>query len=189
VKLYCVDGADARSRSDQSLPIEERARRHGDHVAWILDQVVPWIAGDCGGATEIGTIGCSLGAFHAANSALRHADVFPLALCFSGNYDPTTWDARCTPGDATYFNNPLAYATHLHGEHLDWLRHRVSLLLVVCQEAWEEHPTRALPSTRAFAALLAEMGIRHELDIWGYDIPHDSPCWQAQLRHYLPRFC
>ena len=32
-------------------------------------------------------------------------------------------------------------------------------------------------------------GIRHELDVWGYDVPHDWPSWQAQLRHHLPRFC
>jgi esterase/lipase superfamily enzyme len=188
-KLYCVDSADAHSWSDRSLPVEERARRHGDYEAWILGQVVPWIAGDCGGPTEIATIGCSLGAYHAANFALKHADVFPLALCFSGNYDPTTWDAWGAPGGATYFNNPVAYVTHLHGDHLDWLRRRVSLLLVVGQGAWEEHPTRALPGTRAFAALLAEKGIRHELDIWGYDMPHDWPSWQAQLRYHLPRFC
>jgi esterase/lipase superfamily enzyme len=189
VKLYCVDSADAHSWSDRSLPIEERARRHGDYEAWILDLVVPWVAGDCGGQTEIGTLGCSLGAYHAANFVLKHADVFPLALCFSGNYDPTTWDAWGDPGDATYFNNPMAYVAHLHGDHLDWLRQRVSILLVVGQGAWEEHPTRSLPGTRAFARLLAEKGIRHELDVWGYDIPHDWPAWQAQLRHHLPRFC
>jgi len=189
VKLYCVDSADAHSWSDRSLPVEERARRHGDYEAWVLGTVVPWIVEDCRGPTEIGAVGCSLGAYHAANFALKHADVFPLALCFSGNYDPTTWDAWGTPGDATYFNNPMAYVIHLHGEHLEWLRRRVSLQLVVGQGAWEEHPTRALPGTRAFAALLAEKGIPHELDIWGYDTAHDWPSWRAQLRHHLPRFC
>ena len=36
------------------------------------------------------TTGCSLGAYHAANFALRRADLFPLAICLSGNYDPAT---------------------------------------------------------------------------------------------------
>jgi esterase/lipase superfamily enzyme len=130
-----------------------------------------------------------MGAYHAANIALRHADVFPLALCLSGNYDPTAWRAWGDPGDATYFHNPMAYVANMHGEHLDWLRSRVSLLLVVGQGAWEVDPTGALPSTRAFAEALADKGIRHELDVWGYDIPHDWPSWRAQLRHHLPRFC
>jgi esterase/lipase superfamily enzyme len=134
-------------------------------------------------------LGCSLGAYHAANVALRHADAFPLALCFSGNYDPTSWHGWGEIGDATYFHNPMAYVGQLHGPHLDWLRSRLSVLLVVGQGAWEVDPTGALPSTHAFAALLAAKGIRHELDVWGHDVAHDWPSWRAQLRHHLPRFC
>ena len=52
---------------------------------------MPWIHGDCGGAQEILTTGCSLGAYHAANFALKRADLFPLALCLSGSYDPANW--------------------------------------------------------------------------------------------------
>lgn len=189
VKLYCVDSADAHTWSNHAEPIEERARRHDGYEQWVLNVVVPWIAGDCGGATEIITLGCSLGAYHAANIALRHAEVFPLALCLSGNYDPTGWNAWGEQGDATYFHNPMGYVANLHGDHLDWLRERLSLLLVVGQGAWEEHPTRSLSSTHAFSALLAEKGIRHELDVWGHDIPHDWSSWRAQLRHHLPRFC
>jgi esterase/lipase superfamily enzyme len=189
VKLYCVDSADGHSWSNNSEPIEERARRHDGYERWILDSVVPWIARDGGGSAEIATLGCSMGAYHAANIALRHADVFPLALCLSGNYDPTAWGAWGEPGASTYFHNPMSYVANLHGGHLDWLRTRVSLLLVVGQGAWEVDPTGALPSTRAFADLLSGKGIRHELDVWGYDIPHDWPSWRAQLRHHLPRFC
>jgi esterase/lipase superfamily enzyme len=189
IKIYCVDSGDAHSWSDRGVPTEERARRHGEYERWVLDAVVPWIAGDCGGPTEIATCGCSLGAYHAANVALRHADVFPLALCLSGNYDPTSWHGWGELGDATYFQNPMAYVTNLHGAHLDWLRSRISLLLVVGQGAWEVDPTGALPSTRAFAELLARQGIRHELDVWGFDVPHDWPSWQRQLAHHLPRFC
>jgi esterase/lipase superfamily enzyme len=189
VKLYCIDSADAHSWSDRSVPIEERARRHDGYEQWILRDVVPWIHGDCHGAVEIATLGCSLGAYHAANVALRHADVFPLAICLSGNYDPTSWHAWGEQGDATYFHNPMAYVANLHGDHLDWLRSRLSVLLVVGQGAWEVDPTGALPSTRAFGALLSAKGIRCEVDEWGYDIPHDWPSWRAQLRHHLPRFC
>ena len=189
VKLYCVDSADAYTWSDRAAPIEERARRHGDFERWITDRVVPWISADSGGAVEFVTVGCSLGAYHAANFALKRADLFPLALCLSGNYDPTTWSAWGEPGDSTFFNNPMAYVRHLHGEHLDWLRSRVELLLVVGQGAWEVDPTGSLPSTRAFANLLSDKGIRHQLDVWGYDVPHDWPSWRAQLAYHLPRFC
>jgi esterase/lipase superfamily enzyme len=188
VKVYCVDSYDAASWSNREIPLEERARRHGSYESWITDTVLPWIYTDCGGVAGVAALGCSLGAFHAANFALKRADAFPLALCFSGNYDPSSWHGWGERGTAAYFNNPLDYVSHLHGEHLDWLRNRVSLLLVCGQGQWED-TTGALPSTRKFAALLAEKGIRHELDLWGHDVPHDWPSWRAQLAHHLPRFC
>ncbi len=189
VKLYCVDSFDGYSWSDLSVPTEERARRHGRYESWIVEEVLGWVSQDCGGAAEFATLGCSLGAFHAANFALKRADLFPLALCLSGNYDPTGWRAWGEHGPETYFNNPMSYVQNLHGEHLAWLRDRVSLLLVVGQGAWEENPTGSLPSTREFAHRLASKGIRHELDVWGYDVPHDWPSWRSQLSHHLPRFC
>jgi hypothetical protein len=93
LKLYCVDSYDAQSWSDTAIPVEERAQRHASYESWIIDQVVPWISSDCGGGDiEPVTLGCSLGAFHAANFALKRADLFPLAMCFSGNYDPASWN-------------------------------------------------------------------------------------------------
>jgi esterase/lipase superfamily enzyme len=188
VKFYCVDSYDTVSWSNREVPVEERARRHNAYESWITDQVVPWIHGDCGGAVDIATTGCSLGAFHAANIALKRADLFPLAMCLSGTYDPSALHGWGERGDASYFNNPFDYVAHLHGDHLDWLRGRVSLLLVCGQGQWED-TTGALESTKQFAALLAEKGITHELDLWGHDVPHDWQSWQAQLAHHLPRFC
>ena len=123
VKLYCVDGFDAGSWRADDLPLEERARRHGAYEDWIVEQVVPFIHADSGGG-EIIVNGASFGAYHAANFALKRADLFPLAICQSGVYDVAAvgWGER---GDAVYFNNPADYVQHLHGDHLDWLRSRV----------------------------------------------------------------
>ena len=186
VKLYCVSSFDAESWSNQSIPLEERAREHGRYESWILDEVVPFIQHDTGG--EIITTGISLGAFHAANFALKRADLFPLALCMSGNYDPSSWNGWGERGEQTYFNNPLDYVAQLGGDHLEWLRSRISLLLVCGQGQWED-TTGSLESTKRLAGVLAEKYIRHELDLWGYDVPHDWPSWRAQIAHHLPRFC
>jgi esterase/lipase superfamily enzyme len=188
VKLYCVDSYDAISWAARDVPLEERARRHGAYESWIVDQVVPHISADSGGAGDIITVGCSMGAFHALNFAFKRADLFPLAMCFSGSYDPSAWHGWGERGDAAYFNNPTDYVAHLGGDHLDWLRSRLSVLLVCGQGQWED-TTGALESTRRMAGLLAEKGIRHELDLWGHDVPHDWPSWRAQLAHHLPRFC
>jgi esterase/lipase superfamily enzyme len=186
VKLYCVDSYDAASWHDRSLPLEARAARHGVYERWILEDVVPFIHADCGGPTEILLTGPSFGAYHAANFALKRADLFPVAICHSGVYDVSVvgWGDRA---DAVYFNNPMDYVSHLDGDHLDWLRGRISLVLTVGQGQWED-TTGALESTRRFAALLAERGLRHDLDVWGHDVAHDWPSWRAQLAHHLPRF-
>jgi esterase/lipase superfamily enzyme len=188
VKLYCVDSFDAGTWSAGHLPLEERARGHAGYESWILDAVVPHIRSDTGTAAEIVTAGCSMGAFHALNFAFKRADLFPLALCFTGNYDPAAWRGWGERGDATYFNSPVDYVANLDGDHLDWLRSRLSVLLVCGQGQWED-TTGALESTRRMAGLLAAKGIRHDLDLWGFDVPHDWPSWRSQLAHHLPRFC
>ena len=149
---------------------------------------MPFVHGDCGGPTGVLTTGVSMGAFHAANFALRRADLFPRALCLSGNYDPSTWHGWGEQGEALYLQNPTAYVPGLHGDHLEWLRHHVRLTLVCGQGMWED-TTGALNSTRTLAGLLAGKGIPHELDVWGYDVAHDWPWWRRQLAHHLHRIC
>ena len=188
VKLYAVDAFDSESWSNQGLPLEERARNHERYESWIVEQVVPHIQEDAHTA-EIATLGVSLGAYHAVNFALKRADLFPLALAFSGNYDPSSWHGWGERGEAAYFTNPTAYVPNLHGEHLDWLRSRLHTVLVVGQGAWEVHPTQSLPQTRRMAGLLSERGIGCELDVWGHDSAHDWSWWQRQIAHHLPRFC
>jgi esterase/lipase superfamily enzyme len=174
VKLYCVDSWDSATWHDEWLPREERARRHEAYERWLLEHVVPLVGGG-----EMITAGVSMGAFHAANLTLRRPDLFPLALCFSGIYDVSRigWGER---GDAVYFNNPVDYVGGGDGSP-------ASLLLVVGRGRWED-TTGALEQAERFAALLAAKGIRHELDVWGEDSPHDWPAWRAQLAKHLPRF-
>jgi esterase/lipase superfamily enzyme len=188
VSLFCVDSLDRWSWSDGDIPTEERARRGQTYTAWLSEMVLPWLLDQVGGGQEVITVGVSLGAYHAVHLTLQRADVAPLAIGLSGNYDPSTWNGWGELGDATYFANPTAYLANMEGGHLQWVRSRVSVLLVVGQGAFEESPTRALSSTRAFADLLERKGIRHDLDVWGHDSAHDWPWWQRQLAHHLPRF-
>ncbi|KGN34856.1 hypothetical protein N802_02105 [Knoellia sinensis KCTC 19936] len=188
VSVFAVDSLDRWTWSANDVPTEERANRHGAYQAWIEQAVVPWIAEQTGGELDLITFGPSLGAYHAVQFAFQRADIATLAMGFSGNYDPTSWNSWGDFGDATYFANPTAYVPGLDGDHLEWLRARLSVLLVVGEGPFETTPTGSLPSTRAFADLLAQKGIRHELDVWGHDSAHDWPWWQKQLAHHLPRF-
>jgi esterase/lipase superfamily enzyme len=168
--LSCVDSWDSGTWWDDWLPLEERAQRHEAYERWVLDRV---------GGDDVITAGVSMGAYHAANLTLRRPDRFPLALCLSGIYDVSHlgWGER---GDSVYFNNPVDYVPGLDGS-------AASLLLVVGRGRWEDS-TGALDQTLRFADQLRARGIRHELDLWGEDAPHDWPAWRAQLAKHLPRF-
>jgi esterase/lipase superfamily enzyme len=170
VTFYCVDSWDSGTWWDDWLPLEERAQRHEEYEQWVVERV----EGD-----EVITAGVSMGAYHAANLSLRRPQRFPLALCFSGVYDISGlgWGER---GDAVYFNNPPDFVTALDGS-------AASLLLVVGRGRWED-TTGALQQTLRFSELLESRGIRHELDLWAEDAPHDWPAWRAQLAKHLPRF-
>jgi esterase/lipase superfamily enzyme len=190
VKLYCVPSFDRESWTRDDLPLEERARRHGHYEWWVLTRLVPFIQADSHTAELIAT-GASFGGYHAVNFCLKRADLFPLAIGLSGVYDVTAVDRAAQGGrertDAVYFNNPMDYVANLGGDHLGWLSAHASLLLVCGQGQWED-TTGALESTKRFGSLLGEKGIRHEVDLWGHDVPHDWPSWQRQIAHHLPRF-
>ena len=144
--------------------------------------------GAVGGLVEAGRLKVyCVDSYHAGSWSNRDAPLEERARGH-GHYDPASWRGWGERGMAAYFNNPMDYVGHLEGGHLDWLRSRVNLLLVCGQGQWED-TTGSLLSTRQFAGLLAGKGIRHELDLWGHDVPHDWPSWRAQVAHHMPRFC
>jgi esterase/lipase superfamily enzyme len=197
VTFFCVDSLDAGPKSGRIVSIaghpesafDEPGRAHSLYQGWLEQAVVPAIFEILGGHEDIIALGTSMGAYQAMQFAFRRADLAPLAIGLSGNYDGGPgydWGER---GDGTHFTNPTDYVASLDEDHLEWLRQRLSILLVCGQGEREAHPTGALPSTRRFAELLSGKGIAHQLDLWGNDVSHDWPWWGRQLAHHLPRFC
>ena len=145
---------------------------------------MPAIHADCGGSDlQVALAGCSLGAFHAANFALKFPGHFNYALCMSGRYDI---EAVCGRSDSpeVYFNNPLAYVYHMHGNNLEHVRTSTHLSLVCGQGAWED---KCLAETHRLADLLVAKEISHERDIWGHDVEHHWYWWRKQIAHHFER--
>ena len=186
-RIYAVDTYDTASWRNEYLTREDRARAHQRFEDFVLADLVPAVHRDCGWPAPIVLTGPSLGAFQAADLCLRRADLFPAALGLSGVYDldHVGWGER---GDSFYFHNPMDYVRNMSGDHLEWIRVAARLVLVVGTGLWEDDSSSgALSSTLRFAALLAEKGIPHELDVWGQDTPHDWPSWARMLAKHLPR--
>jgi len=83
-----------------------------------------------------------------------------------------------------YFNNPLAYAYHLHGEVLEQIRNQTRFTLVCGQGAWEDGN---LEDTNKLADLFQEKGIPHERDIWGHDVEHSWNWWRRQINFHFSK--
>ena len=190
VKLYCVDSLRrAQSWSAHDLPMEERARRHGRYESWIVDQVVPFIRADSGGAGEIATTGCSHGRVPRAELRAEAGRPVPARDVPVRQLRPGEPGTAGASAATRRTSTTRSTTWHTCGDHLDWLRSRLSVLLVVRAGPVGGHHRLAGVHQARWPACWPGKGLRAELDLWGHDVPHDWPSWRAQFAHHLPRFC
>lgn len=182
IKLYCPESNVSQTWTDKETHPRVRIQRHLAYEAFILSDLVPAIRRDCHSTgIRIAAAGTSLGAYYAANVALKRPEIFHYALCMSGRYQITHFTGGYSDTDV-YFNNPLAYVSNLEGEHLERVRANTHLTLVCGQGAWEEG---CIEETHALANVLAAKGISHHRDIWGHDVSHDWIWWKRQAVLHL----
>lgn len=184
LKLYCTESNVAEAWTQRDSDPAWRIRRHVAFERWVVETLVPHIRQDCQTPElPIGAAGASLGAFYAANVALKHPEIFRWALCLSGRYAMTHFTGGFTDSEV-YFNNPLAYLPNLDGEALDRVRRQTHLTLVCGQGAYEEG---CIEETQALADVCAAKGISHDRDIWGPDVAHQWGWWKRQAQVHLSR--
>jgi esterase/lipase superfamily enzyme len=186
LKLYCPESNVAEAWTRRDSDPAWRIRRHAAYERFVVETLVPKIREDCRTpGIPIAVAGASLGAFYAANFALKHPEIFRWALCLSGRYEMTHFTDGFSDLEV-YFNNPLAYLPQLEGEALERVRRNTHLVLVCGQGQWEEG---CIEETRALGALLEAKAIPHELDLWGHDVAHDWGWWKRQAQFHLGRRC
>ena len=184
LKLYCPESNVAEAWTRRDHEAAWRIRRHAAYERFLVETLVPKIREDCQSpAIPIAAAGASLGAFYAANVALKYPETFRWALCLSGRYAMTHFTDGFSDLEV-YFNNPLAYVPNLEGEALERVRRNTHLVLVCGQGMWEEG---CIEETRALGTALAAKAIPHELDLWGHDVSHDWGWWKRQAQHHLGR--
>ena len=161
-----------------------RARRMA--ASWyddyVVREVVPFIHTSCETpGIAITATGSSFGAYHAANSLLKHPDLFVGCLALSGVYDINRfmdgdYDDNC------YFNNPVDYVANITDPGYIERLNRCDIRLVTGHGPFEDAgPTYQL------SEVLTRRGIRHSVDDWGPDGGHDWPYWKRQMDEYLGR--
>jgi esterase/lipase superfamily enzyme len=184
LKLYCTESNVAEAWTRRDRDPAWRIRRHQAYETYVVDELAAYIRADCRTAgIPIAVTGTSLGAYYAANFALKHSPTFRWALCMSGRYD-VSWLTNGFQSSDVFYNNPMAYVPGLEGEALERVRRYVHLVLVCGRGKWEEGN---IEETHAFANLLEVKGISHQRDVWGLDVAHEWPWWRRQARYHLGR--
>ena len=182
VKLFCVGSVNNEGWLNEGAHPRHRSWVQSNYDAYIADEVVPFIHGHCQTpGIAITTTGASFGAYHAANSLLKHPQLFRRCLAMSGVYDLR----RFMDGDYDdnfYFNNPVDYVANLSDPWLLDELARDDIRLVTGTGPWEDRGP-----TYRMSEVLSSRGIHHAVDDWGPDGGHDWPFWKRQMDEYISR--
>ncbi len=183
IQLYVVDTVDKESWSNVNGDKGWRAWRQEQYFNYIIEEVLPCIySRNHSGQMPI-AFGCSLGGTHAAITFLRRPDLFGGCLALSGVYDAKYFFDGWMD-EVLYSNSPIHFMENMPQDH--WyvdLYNQRKPIFCVGQGAWEDEGRRTLAILRdQFNA----KGIGAWCDFWGYDVNHDWPWWEKQMRYFLP---
>ena len=183
VQLFCLDSVDAESFYSPDRHPADRLRRHEQYEGYVLDEVVP-LTRLLNPHPALTAHGCSMGAFHAVNLALRHPQLFGRVVALSGRYDLTAaigpfrdlFDGHYDQG--VYFHTPAHFVQGLADDrYLDPLRRMAVTLVVGAADPF-------LSSNRHLSGSLWSKDVRHRFDVWG-GRAHRPAAWQGMVAQYL----
>ncbi|HKP12075.1 MAG TPA: alpha/beta hydrolase-fold protein [Blastocatellia bacterium] len=180
VKVFSINSINRDAWLNKQVPTHIKGLLQAAYNAYITREVVPYIWNSCRGRLGIITAGASLGAFHCANQVFRRPDLFDGMIAMSGSYDIRGYYDGDHYDDNVYFNNPVDYLPDLGGHDLWQLQQKRHLHIVTGQGDYENPD-----ASRRLAGILYNKGVPFELDVWGYDMPHDWPTWRDMMRYYL----
>ncbi|MNY16455.1 putative esterase [compost metagenome] len=183
VQLFCVDSIDGESFYNERLHPCNRLERHLQYEHYLLNEVIPLIRTK----NELGwleTAGCSMGAYHAINLAMKRPDLFKKAVGISGRYDLTS-----SPGDfkdllsgyrneAIYLNMPGQYIANLTDDAILGALRKLEVILAV----GETDPF--LPGNQEFSNSLWSKGIANQFHQWESNA-HRPHYWRQMVPLYL----
>ena len=189
LQLFCVDAIDRETVSAHDRLARQRMEQH-EKWFWYLTEEFYKRMMEINGRYERDkkllpiVVGCSMGAYHAANLFFRRPDLFDGTICMSGFYHLNLLLGDYMD-DLVYLNSPYDSILNLPEGHAYYeLYKRSKIILCVGQGAWEDE---LLQDTREFDALLKRKGIHAWVDYWGYDVSHDWAWWRKQWVYFLSK--
>jgi esterase/lipase superfamily enzyme len=181
--LFCVDSIDHESLYNEDISPAERVRRHIQYEEYILNEVLPLTRRQNPQPFMIAH-GCSLGAYHAINLALRYPQFFGKVVALSGRYDLTEpvdvfRSLFDTYFDETiYFHSPTRFLPNLTDETILSEIRRLEISMAIGRD------DPFLGSNLALSQIMTDKRIDHKLDLWD-GRAHKARYWREMVRIYL----
>ena len=181
IQVFSVDNLDEQSWSDQGGDKGARAWRQEEYFKFVTDELVPRVHAWNNSDLRPLTVGCSMGATHAAIAAFRRPDLFQGCIALSGVYRTSFFFGDWM--DENLYNNDIpAFLTNMPTDHpYVNLYNQRQLVMCVGQGAWEE----GIDDLHYIDDQLNRLGVSHWCDFWGTDVNHDWPWWRKQMPYFM----
>jgi esterase/lipase superfamily enzyme len=176
-----LQSLDAQTWYDRAIPPRERVLKHVEFENYVLREVLPFSL-DANGNPSLTAHGCSLGAFHAMNIALRHPEAFTRVVALGGRYDltksflgmPDMLDGYYD--DDVYFNMPCHFMPNMTDPELLRRLRKLDITIVVGESDAFKDNNRELSQT------LWSKGISNKLHLWpGFSHGRENWCHMIDL--------
>lgn len=183
LQLYCVDSVDRESIYNRYAHPLDRIRRHNQYEQYVLNEVLP-LSRLKNPDSFLMVHGCSLGAYHAMNIALRHPQLFGKVVALSGRYDLSVPVAEFRSlfddyyDDDIYYHNPNHFLPNLADETMLANLRKMSIIMTIGAE------DPFLGSNLALSHTFHEKQVAHELYIWD-GRAHAAHDWRKMVDLYL----
>ncbi|MCL7753373.1 alpha/beta hydrolase-fold protein [Polaribacter sp. Z022] len=183
LQVFCVDSVDLETFYNSFVDPGYRIHRHIQYEKYVLEEVLP-LANLINTNTNVISAGCSLGAYHAVNVALRHPHFFCKVLGMSGRYDLTKSKGYFKDllsgfhNDFVYFNMPNQYMKNLEDVNLINQIRNMDIVLTIGKE------DSFLESNYKLSGIFNEKEIPHQLIEWNGEA-HKAVFWRKMVDLYL----
>ncbi|MFC2110426.1 esterase family protein [Bacteroidota bacterium] len=183
LQLYCVDSVDLESFYNNYSHPGYRIYRHTQYEKYVINEVIP-LSNTINTNPYLISAGCSLGAFHAVNIAMRHPHLFCKVVGMSGRYDLTESKGYFQDllsgyhDENVYFNMPNQYLKNLSDPNIIKELNAMDIVLAIGRE------DLFLASNFLLSGILNEKGITHQLFEWDQEA-HKACYWRKMVQIYL----
>lgn len=181
MQFFSIHDVNDISWYNAGIPPEERLRVHRNYEEYFLQELIPFIW-HLARNDRYGVMGCSFGAYQAANVTLRHPDVLKYCFTFSGEFDISEF-LEGHHDDQVYFNNPVEFVP---GMKETWQAETINRECKICLMTgkWDF----SWDGTRKLHDSLDTAGINHTYEVWDEPFEHNENSWKQQLPNLLGRF-